>query len=252
MSGPVPAGWADLAAELDLWAEAGRTARLWWRDDDAVAATPQFRDLLHLAGAVPLALAVIPAFAHPELAAALAERPQIAVLQHGWQHVNRTAGGKKSEYPPGRAGDAAAAEIAAGRARLLALFGPRALPAFVPPWNRLGDDFLTVLPQYGIAALSGMAVPHRAALPSGLTAIDVHLDLVAWNGGRGFIGEDAALAKLVGLLRRRRYDGGERGPLGILTHHLIMDRATAAFVARLIALSRSHRALRWAAVADLL
>jgi hypothetical protein len=252
MSVAAAATWADLAAELDLWGEAGRTATLWWRDDDAVAATRQLDDLLQLAAAVPLALAAIPAFARPDLAAALAERPQITVLQHGWQHVNRAGAGKKSEYPPGRAHDAAAAEIAAGRARLLALFGPRALPVFVPPWNRLADEFLTVLPQCGIAVLSGMAAPRRAALPPRLTAIDVHLDLVAWNGGRGFIGEDAALAALVGLLRRRRRGGGEREPVGILTHHLIMDSATAAFVARLIALSRSHRALRWAAVADLL
>ena len=252
MNGPSAAGWADLAAELDLWGEAGRTATLWWRDDDAIAATPQLDGLLQLAAAAPLALAAIPAFARPDLAAALAGAPQIAVLQHGWQHVNRAAGRKKSEYPPGRARDAAAAEMAAGRARLLALFGARALPVFVAPWNRLGDEFLTILPQCGIAALSGMAAPHRAALPPGLTAIDVHLDLVAWNGGRGFIGEDAALAALVGRLRRRRRDGGEQGPVGILTHHVIMDGATAAFVARLIALSRSHRALRWAAVADLL
>lgn len=252
MSGRSSAGWSGLAAELDRWGDAGRTAALWWRDDDAVAATPQLRDLLRLADAAPLALAAIPAFARPDLAEALDERPQIAVLQHGWQHVNRAAGGKKSEYPPGRAHAAVAAEIAAGRARLVALFGLRAVPAFVPPWNRLGDDFLTILPHCGIAALSGMAAPHRAALPPGLAAIDVHLDLVAWHEGGGFIGEDAALAGLAGLLRRRRRDGSEQGPVGILTHHLIMDRATAAFVARLIALSRSHRALRWAAVTDLL
>src|SRR5689334_23564660 len=37
---------------------AGHIAALWWRDDDAVAATAQLDALLHLAAGVPLALAV--------------------------------------------------------------------------------------------------------------------------------------------------------------------------------------------------
>ncbi|HTV91045.1 MAG TPA: hypothetical protein VME41_18680 [Stellaceae bacterium] len=253
------AQWDDLAAELDLWGEAGRAARLWWRDDDAVAATPQLHALLRLAGDVPLALAVIPAFARPELAAALAGRPQVAVLQHGWQHVNRADNrGRKSEYPAGRAGAPVAAEIGAGRKRLRALFGARALPVFVPPWNRFDDEFLTMLPAHGIAALSGMATPRLAAprcpaLPPGVALLNVHLDLAAWRGDRGFIGEAPALAALLGRLRAQRCASGiDERPIGILTHHLILDCATAGFIARLIALSRSHRALRWAAVADLL
>jgi len=249
------ADWDDLAAELDVWGEAGRAARLWWRDDDAVAPTPQLAALLRLAAGVPLALAVIPALARPELAEALAGRPQVAVLQHGWQHVNRAAhGAKKSEYPPGRARDAVAAEIVAGRARLEALFGPRAAPVFVPPWNRFANEFVTILRECGIAGLSGMASSHRSAPPSDLALCDAHLDLVDWTQGRRFIGEAVALAALVHRLREQHLSaGGARPPpIGVLTHHLIMDGATAAFIERLIAFSRSHRALRWAAAADLL
>ncbi len=131
------AGWPDLVDELDRWGEAGRVAPLWWRDDDAVAATPQLDALLALAGEVPLALAVIPARARFELADALARRPRVAVLQHGWRHANRAAGGRKSEYPEGRPAGVVGAEIAAGQARLKAMFGPRALPVLVPPWNRI-------------------------------------------------------------------------------------------------------------------
>jgi hypothetical protein len=241
-----------LAAELDRWDAAGRCATLWWRDDDATAATPQLHALLRLAAAAPVALAVVPAFARDDLVAAVADRPQVAVLQHGWQHVNRAAaGGKKSEYPPTRSAAAVAAEIAAGRTRLAALFGARALPVFVPPWNRIGNKFLTILAARGIAALSGMAAAAQVPLPPGLAALDVHLDPVAWKSDRGFIGEAAALAGLTRLLRQRR-DGAAVRAVGILTHHLILDRATAAFLARLIALAASHRALRWAAAGDLL
>jgi hypothetical protein len=254
MSGSPRADWHDLTAELDLWGEAGRAATLWWRDDDAIAPTPQLARLLRLAAGVPLALAVIPALVRPELTEALAGRPHVAVLQHGWQHVNRAGiGAKRSEYPPGRARDAVVAEIVAGRARLRALFGPRAAAVFVPPWNRIANEFVTILPECGIAGLSGMASPHRSALPPDLAQRDAHLDLVAWTENRRFIGEPVALAALVRRLQGQRLGGIVRPPpVGLLTHHLIMDGATAAFIERLIAFSRSHRALRWAVAADLL
>jgi len=250
-------GWADLAAELDAWTESGRRASLWWRDDDAVAATPQLAELLRLADEVPLALAVIPAFAQPSLRDALADAPRAAVLQHGWQHVDRAAGGRRSEYPAGRAAAAVAAEIAAGRDRLAALFGARALPVFVPPWNRFAAEFLTVLPNHGLVAVSAMASRRAPAPPNGLppclTCLDADLDLIDWRGDRGFIGEEAALTALIGGLRARRWGcAAAARPLGLLTHHLIMDRATRTFIARLGAAIGGHRAGHWAAIGDLL
>ena len=111
------AEWPDLVAELDRWGDDGRVATLWWRDDDAVMATTQLDSLLRLAGDVPVALAVIPALARPELAVAVHGTPGVSLLQHGWSHTNRAAYGKKSEYPEGRSAPVVAAEIGAGRAR---------------------------------------------------------------------------------------------------------------------------------------
>jgi len=246
------AGWSDLVDELDRWGKAGRTAALWWRDDDAVTATPKLGDVLRLAGEAPLAVAVIPALARPELAGALLESERVAVLQHGWQHANRAASGKKSEYPEGRPAAVVGAEIGAGRARLKALFGSRALPVFVPPWNRLACEILPQLREHGIAGLSTIASRRGATPPRGLVAIDVHVDVVAWQGNRGFIGAAAALGRLVGCLHMVRVASGATAalPVGILTHHLIMDRATAVFLDRLVALVAGHRAARWASVAE--
>lgn len=244
-------GWSNLVGELDRWAEAGRIAALWWRDDDAVTATPQLDLLLRLAGALPLALAAIPALALPELAAALSGAAGVAVLQHGWQHANRAEGGKKSEYPEGRSAKVVGVEIAAGRARLRALFGRRIVPIFVPPWNRFAPEFLPRLVENGIAALSTMAHPSGPDLPAGVVAIDVHVDLVDWRGNRGFVGTRPALDGLIGQLRaRRQADAG--GPIGILTHHRIIDGATASFLERLIALTSAHAGCRWAAAAEFL
>jgi hypothetical protein len=244
------AEWPDLAVELDRWEEAGRTARLWWRDDDAVAPTPQLDGLLSLAGDVPVALAVIPAAAQTGLARALDPFPQVAVLHHGWCHANRATSGKKSEYPAERHPVEVADELDEGRQRLRALFGRRALSVFVPPWNRFADRFLPLLAEAGLTTVSQQA-PRRTALPDGVAAIDIHLDVTAWHGSRGFIGVGSALGRLIAELRARR-ESGDDGAIGILTHHLVMDRATEDFLAQLLLWTRGRPSARWLVADELL
>lgn len=243
--------WTDLGDELDAWAEQGRVARLWWRDDDAVAPTPQLEALIELADGVPLGLAVIPAMARPDLADALDSAPQVAVLQHGWRHANHAGAGKKSEFPANRAADKAAADLAAGCDRLTELFGDRFLPVLAPPWNRFAVEFAPLLSEAGLIGLSGLA-RHREPTPAGIAAADVHLDLVDWHGTRGFIGNEAALGGLLDQLRARRVGGDPNTTIGVLTHHLVMDAPAAAFLAGLLELTRSHRAVRWIGPAELL
>ena len=244
------AEWPDLAVELDRWEEAGRTARLWWRDDDAVAPTPQLDGLLSLAGDVPVALAVIPAAAQTGLARALDPFPQVAVLHHGWCHANRATSGKKSEYPAERHPVEVADELDEGRQRLRALFGRRALSVFVPPWNRFADRFLPLLAEAGLTTVSQQA-PRRTALPDGVAAIDIHLDVTAWHGSRGFIGVGSALGRLIAELRARR-ESGDDGAIGILTHHLVMDRATEDFIAELLMWTGGLPGARWLGAGELL
>ena len=242
------ARWSDLAHELDRWAQEGRIATLWWRDDDAAAPSRHLDDLLALAGKVSVALAVIPGLADQALAARLG-RPaasQARVLQHGWRHVDHASGGKKSEFPASRSPEKVADDLAQGRARLSALFGSRALAVLAPPWNRFEDAFLPLLAAGGIRALSRVN-PRPTAWPApGLFAANVHVDLVAWRGDRGFVGKAAALGGIAGHLRARRCGGAERDePTGILTHHLVQDEATDAFLARLLRLTLDHPAARW-------
>ena len=248
------AEWPDLVAELDRWGKAGQVASLWWRDDDAVAATPELISLLRLAGDAPLALAVIPAELDPDLSGLLQSMPRVAVLQHGWRHANQAMpGGKKSEYPATRNAAAVMAELIAGGDRLEACFGPQALPVLVPPWNRFAAEFAPLLTKAGIAGLSSMASRVAPPLPAGVTAINVHLDLTAWKADRGFIGTAAALAGLIGHLRACRLRSADRAmATGILTHHLVMDRATAGFLDRLVMAVDRHAAARWAPAVELL
>jgi hypothetical protein len=246
------ARWSDLAKELDLWGEEGRIATLWWRDDDAAAPGVRLDRLLEIAGAVPLAIAAIPATAEAALAARLGEEfprsggSSTVVLQHGWLHANHAVRAKKSEFPAARSPASVMTDLRAGRSRLTALFGVRALAVLAPPWNRCDDGFLPLLPNCGIGALSRLG-PRRRRWPApGVFEANVHVDLVAWKGDRGFVGEEAALAGVIGHLRARR--GGEVDrdePTGILTHHLVQDEAAETFLARMAALVATHSAARW-------
>jgi len=246
------AGWPGLAEELERWGEAGWVATLWWRDDDAAAASAELDRLLVVARDVPIALAVIPAAADHGLAARLASAAvPVGVLQHGWCHADHATAGRKSEFPPERPQPAAAADLLAGRARLTELFGAAALAVLAPPWNRFDDRFLPLLAACGIGAIS-QAGPRRRRYPlPGVFAVNVHVDLVDWKGGRGFVGEAVALDRLVLHLRGRRlgfFDPAE--PTGMMTHHRIQDGAAEEFLDRLLALTLAHPAARWLAAGE--
>jgi predicted glycosyltransferase len=250
------ADWSDLVTELDCWGEAGRVASLWWRDDDTVTATPELAGLRRIAGDTPLALAVIPAPATASLAGALHGTQSIRVLQHGWHHANRATAGKKSEYPSGLSASVVAAEVITGSERLALLFGKRALPVFVPPWNRIAPELLPILAANGITVLSTIASSKISAsptvMPKGLARIDTHVDLTDWKNGKRFIGTAVALGALVFWLRRCRLgDMAGYRPIGILTHHMIMDGETAVFLEGLIRVVAGHRAARWVDIAEL-
>jgi hypothetical protein len=248
------ARWTDLVDEFDRWREAGRVATLWWRDDDAAAASSRLDRLISIAGDIPISLAVIPAAADPGLAARLtcpSRSPLLAVLQHGWCHVSHAINRKKSEFPPERSCQAVASDLAAGRARLTALFGTRALPVLTPPWNRFDPCVLALLAACGLGAISRIK-PRRTPWPApGITEVNVHIDLVAWAEDRGFIGEEAALGGIVRHLQARRLgEVDAQEPTGILTHHLVQDEATDRFLRRLAAITEEHPGTRWLDAAE--
>jgi hypothetical protein len=243
--------WSDLERELDLWRAAGRSATLWWRDDDAVRPSPALDRLLALAAGLPLALAVIPEQATGALAERLANRPEMHVLQHGWRHANHAPPDeKKAELGAHRPALAMLDELAAGRQRLALLFGARARAVLTPPWNRMSAALVPLLYGAGYRGLS-MAGARRTAEPSpGLIQVNTHVDLVAWRSG-SFIGTVPALGLVTAHLQARRtgaVDAGE--PTGLLTHHLVMDDAGAAFIAQLVDVTRRHKAVRWLDAAE--
>jgi hypothetical protein len=248
----VSAGWQSFSDELSRWADRGRVVDFWWRDDDATRPSAKLLRLVSLSvqAQVPLGLAVIPEGAEPALFEALGEG--IAVLQHGNDHRNRAAQGEKAaEFPATELREAALRRIATGRARLQALAGERLLPVLVPPWNRFPATLVPDLAGLGFRGYSTFA-PRESARPAdGIRQVNTHVDLIAWKRGRGFVGEERALAEAVEHLSARRtgaVDATE--PTGWLTHHADHDEALWGFLARLFEGTSGRTGVRWLHPAD--
>ena len=194
------AAWSWLGRELDAWGENGVTAAFWWRDDDAIAATPELERMLDVAAAAsaPLALAVIPANLEDSLAKQLEARADATVLQHGFAHISHAQPGElKRELGGARSRDALRRDLENGRHKLVEAFGERFVPVMVPPWNRYDTDVIELLPSIGLRGLSTMRVRKSAYPAPGLLQVNAHLDPIHWRHDRGFIGTWPAIAILV-------------------------------------------------------
>ncbi|MGE5151311.1 MAG: polysaccharide deacetylase family protein [Rhodospirillaceae bacterium] len=216
--------WTAIDEELARWRDAGRTPTLWWRDDDAVDATPALDRLLTVQRTlgVPLALAVVPAGATQALAARLSQAPGIDLLQHGYAHSNHApAGEKKAELGPERPAMVVLGELGTGWLALERLFGASVLPVLVPPWNRIAPGLVPALPEIGFRGLSTFGSRPRTRLVSGWVQVNTHIDLIDWRSRR-FAGAETVLGAFARALVASR-DSEE--PLGLLSHHLAMDEA---------------------------
>lgn len=243
--------WIDLERELAAWEGAGRIATLWWRDDDAITPTPALQRLVDLAGlgepSTPLALAVIPARADAALAQALSTAQHAVALQHGYAHANQAGvSGKKAEFGAGRNAAAALRDLREGAERMGALFGDRALPVLVPPWNRIDPALVGHLSDLGFRGLSTYGPRATASTEGGIIVVNTHVDIIDWHNGRRFLGIGGCLQLAIRHLAARRegrVDADE--PTGLLTHHLVHDEDTWSFLQAFLQRTTRHPAVRW-------
>ncbi len=231
--------WSAVVQALDHAKDRGCPIRFWWRDDDVVADTPQLERLLDLSHRVKagVALAAIPQAIEPSLAARLRNEDSVFALVHGWSHANHApASEKKAEFGMHRSittmTEEAELALRVARERL----GPKLLPVFVPPWNRITPELALHLPRLGFAALSAFN-DRKAAFPSeGLLQVNAHIDPIDWHGTRSLTDPTSIIANLAATIERRiagEADGEE--PIGLLTHHLVHDDAIWSFCEELMA-----------------
>lgn len=231
--------WQDeLRRELDEWADAGLTARFWWRDDDAVRDGPQLRRLLSIAqdSGIVVALAVIPAQADPSLAERAMTAP-CCIWQHGLNHQDYGSG----EFGEGRSLDRLVHDAVSGQRRLDRRFTPSGWQrVFVPPFHALSMPFKMQLADLGYAGLSA-GDPLIPAV-EGMPEINADIEVVDW-ANRKFVGAGALATGLVDQLARRREAGAPAdAPLGLLTHHLVLDEEAWVALGALFALLVGHPA----------
>ena len=220
----------DLA---DAIAAAPAPPCFWWRDDDAGADDARLLPLLRVARdrATPLALAVVPAWLDERCVARLLAAAEVTVLQHGFAHADHAAPPAKKIELGGTAPRAALRrDLATGRARLAEAFATRFVPALVPPWNRIAADLLPGLADLGFTGISTYG-PRARATEAGLRRVNTHLDLVAWREGGRHLDFAEAARGLAALVRR-----GLAEPIGILSHHQVMDAGAFSALDRLLAL----------------
>ena len=248
-------GWDLLSSELDAWAAAGRVAEFWWRDDDAIDATPALERLVSLRADLdlPVALAVIPAKARPALAAALDGHTGIDILQHGYAHAShRPAGGKKAELGADRELWEIARELSDGRGRMLDLFGETWLNVMVPPWNRIDPAVANLLPGLGFHGLSAFKPRAADSDSSHLTVVNTHIDIIDWMGTRAYAGDEAVLSAAVDHLAAKRDGRADPGEAtGILSHHLAHDDGCWTFIEKFGRCTVAHPAAKWRPAGDL-
>ncbi|MEQ8666143.1 MAG: polysaccharide deacetylase family protein [Rhodospirillales bacterium] len=236
-----------MESELDAWADRGRAASFWWRDDDAVSQSPALSRLLGIASDndTGIAIAVIPTGAGDELLDGQAWPRGARLLQHGLSHRNHApAGEKKAEFGPHRPLETMIKDIRSGIDRLGS--ASRFFAAFVPPWNRISPEVVGRLAELGHRGVSTHG-PRRARHPfPGLVQSNTHVDPIDWRGGRGYVGDEVVLDQVISHLRARRdCRVDEHEPTGLLTHHLVHDSDCWAFIDRFVRLIRQHAGAAW-------
>lgn len=278
--------WARLDQALTRLHAAGHQLPLWWRDDDAVKATPQLDQLLNLAQRyhLPLALAVVPGMAETSLVQRLdhlsTDGPEVVILQHGWKHQNHAdSGAKKCEYPASRDPEVCLAELSQGQTRLKTLFGSQFLPVLVPPWNRFASSLIPSLSAHGFTGISGgpSGFPGSSGGVASLLQAHTTLDPVDWASRRNPASHGTGLRPLTAILDDlitplettlapqppappfpqtaappiSMPQVPFLQPLGILTHHLIHDDALWSFLDQLFLRLTRHPAVRFVSARSL-
>ena len=247
--------FAALHEELDQWQKEGRHCPLWWRDDDLSTDTPALRTLADMAerNGVPVLVAVIPGRASASLAQDTAAMSLLSFCQHGLHHRNNEPeGNPPSEFGTSRPLDAVAADLREGRDRMVALFGERFLPVFVPPWNRLRREGMAVLKELGMRGAS-MYEGETDGFDVVVPVVNTHMDILVWASSPPIAcrSTDELVGRLVTLLRSARATAEPVAPVGILTHHLPMNADSWTFMQRLFDATQAHSCVRWLSPSEL-
>jgi hypothetical protein len=215
--------WSPLVNELAKWRHEELHLPIWWRDDDAIAATPALDRLAALAtdAQIPIHIAVIPDLLTPSLAPTIEAHPYLIPVIHGWRHMSHAPEGQKNaEF--GHPRPEATEELVQALQKMRTHFSAQLVKLFVPPWNRISPDLLPVLVANNYTGISTFGPRKNAKTAQGLVQINTHIDPIFWRGDRGLVDPDTLVQGITKTLQDRRMGRTDiQEPLGLLTHHLV-------------------------------
>src|SRR5262249_51003356 len=137
-------------------------------------------------------------------------------------------------------------ELREGSGRMEELFGARALPVLVPPWNRIDPALFVRLVDAGVRGVSTYGPRAAKMADGGIVVVNTHVDIVDWHAGRRFLGPERCLQLAISHLRARREGRVDRTePTGLLTQHLIHAEDAWSFLATFLRRTSRHPAARW-------
>ena len=225
LTGPAMSSWQALDEEAARWREAGRTAELWWRDDDAADAGPALDRLLDAPSRTtrcrcrlrscrrtphrrwPIVSPPSRASTCCSTATPISTMPRRVKRRPSSARTGRPWSCWASWAPAGWRWNGCSA---AGRSASWCRPGTASRPAWCRPCRRSASRPVDLRRR-----------ARRVHPVRGLLQVNTHADLIDWKGGRGFAGEAAVLGALVAALAHARTVSDE--PVGLLSHHLAMD-----------------------------
>lgn len=242
----------SLRDELSQWQELGLQCSLWWRDDDLIANAPPLHPMRQLSEryVVHVLVAVIPRLMDKALGHDASAMHSFVFCQHGFAHRNHEPPGvAKSEFPPSRSWETIATDLADGYALMSHQFGKRFYPVLVPPWNAFPDALIEKLPLLGFVGISQYGPVARQS-PPGIVCVNTHMDLVDWSTAPVFptTRRRFLMDRLVENLQQRRlHNANHPEPLGLLTHHRVMDESAWQFMDEFLEISHQYPCVQWKA-----
>lgn len=172
----------------------------------------------------PAIAAVIPGHLRQGTVRAMRKLPDVAVFQHGFEHVNHARPGEwNDEFPASLGAGRIEEDLSRGRAMLEDRIGV-SVKGYVPPWNRTSGLAHAAMGRLGFEVISGnrryrprTAVPRR----------DISVDVVTCCSPVQF----RRIEDILGDIRAAQARGG---PVGIMYHVQRTGGDGIRFVERLL------------------
>ncbi len=137
----------------------------------------------------------------------------LEITGHGYSHRNYQTEGKKAEFSTDRLLAEAKIELSAGNEFLSERYSKNYFATFIPPWNRISDKLIQILPEAGYCALSRFGSNRlNQEIPEFNAQIDLHTRRE---------GPYESVSRIFEDIERAWHDQSEAEPrfVGVMLHH---------------------------------